>query len=165
MAGPYSSLPGGGGVGFWATRKPPWVRHYGLAAQCHIRKELIITKKKKKELRQRSSSRSRSQVRAGQLIGGASYAETAGSGTQQQRKEETITTNSDLNMKKLTTIILSAVVYSQYMESINLGSFQENMDCIYEANGLQKVKFPRNINTKGMKEFYKEILKEKAEES
>ena len=137
--------------------------HRTLAAQCHIRKEIIKTKRK--ELRQRSRSRSRSQVRASQLMGGSSYAEATRSGTQQQRKEEAIVINSDPNMKKLTTIILSAVVYSQYMESINPGSFQENMDCIYEANGLQKVKFPSNINIRGMKELYKDILREKVEES
>ena len=59
---------------------------------------------------------------------------------------------------------MSAVVYSTYMETINPGSFQENMDYMYEANGLQKVKFPKKINVQGMRKLYKDIFKVKATE-
>ena len=38
------------------------------------------------------------------------------------------------------------------------------MDYIYEANGLQKVKFPKKINVQGMQELYKDIFKDKAAE-
>ena len=64
--------------------------HRTLAAQCKIRKELIKTKRK--EIRQRSCSRSRSQVKLTQPVSGATYAKASGGGTrrpQQQQGEET----------------------------------------------------------------------------
>ena len=139
--------------------------HRTLAAQCKVRKELIKTKRK--EIRQRSRSRSRSQVRLVQPTGGTTYAETLGGGTrrpQQQQGEETINITSDPNMERLTTIIMSAVVYSTYMETINPGSFHENMDYMYEANGLQKVKFPKKIKVQGMRKLYQDIFKVKVAE-
>ena len=37
---------------------------------------------------------------------------------------------------------MSAIVYSHYMEAINPGSFQNNMNDIYKRNGLKPVNFP-----------------------
>ena len=67
-------------------------------------------------------------------------------------------------MKQMTTIILSAIIYSQFMETIEPGSFQTNMDKIYKENGLKTVKFPKQTNVSGLKELFKDILREKTDE-
>ena len=86
-------------------------------------------------------------------IGGTedrTYATAATSGNlrQETTSTENITITSDPEVRKMTTIILSAVIYSQYMETIEPGSFQRNMDSIYEENGLPRVKFPKVTNRK-----------------
>ena len=88
------------------------------------------------------------------------YATAATSGNQRQEmlRTENITITSDPVVRKMTTIILSAVIYSKCMETIELGSFQRNMDSIYEENGLPRVKFPKVTNIKGMKEMYRDII-------
>ena len=65
-------------------------------------------------------------------------------------------------LKELTTTILSAIIFSQYMESIVPGSFQKNMNKIYKLNGLKTVNFP-TINVTGMKEIYSSLVKEMKE--
>ena len=42
---------------------------------------------------------------------------------------------------------------------INPGTFQENVDKMYEENGLCKVRFPKHINIEKVKSFYKDIMK------
>ena len=64
----------------------------------------------------------------------------------------------------MTTMILSVIIYSQFMETIEPGSFQTNMDKIYKKNGLKTVKFPKQTNVSGLKELFKDILKEKTDE-
>ena len=44
--------------------------------------------------------------------------------------------------KGIITTIMSAIVYSHYMEAINPGSFQNNMNDIYKCNGLKPINFP-----------------------
>ena len=44
--------------------------------------------------------------------------------------------------KEMITTIMSAIVYSHYVEAINPGSFQSNMTDIYKRNGLKPVNFP-----------------------
>ena len=61
--------------------------------------------------------------------------------------------------KDIMTIIMSAVVYSHYMEAIVPGSFQSNMDAIYKANGLNPVKFPSQTPTGNIKELYNRLLR------
>ena len=67
-------------------------------------------------------------------------------------------------MKQMTTIIVLAIIYSQFMETIDPGSFQTNMNKIYKENGLKTVKFPKQTNVCGLKELFKDILKEKTDE-
>ena len=73
------------------------------------------------------------------------------------REQQGITSAEEI--KNLTTIILSAVIYSQYMETIIPGSFQQNMNIIYKKNGLNPVKFPEQIPVTGMSDIYKDVLK------
>ena len=42
---------------------------------------------------------------------------------------------------------------------IEPGTFQQNMDTMFEENGLQKVTFPKQTNIQGMKELYQDIPK------
>ena len=125
--------------------------HKTLAARCQIRKDLI--KEKRKAIRERSKSRSRSQTRTGGMTQqGITFADIAGTDTRGA-------TSSTEEIKQLTTIILSAVIYSQYMETIIPGSFQNNMNIIYKKNGLNPVKFPEQVPVAGMSGVYKDILK------
>ena len=136
--------------------------HRTLAAQCPIRKGLIKTRRK--EIRQRSRSRSRSQPRVNtQTTTEVPYAEMAAAGAVPKRRTEQINISCEPEMKRITTIILSSNVYSQYKEMIEPGTFQQNMDTMFEENGLQKVKFPKQTNIQGMKELYQDILKSKLE--
>ena len=136
--------------------------HRTLAAQCKIRKDLI--KKRRKEIRLRSRSRSRSQVRIDtRTTSDMTYLAAAKSGGPSQEQGRAVL-SCEPEMKELTTIILTSIVYSQYRELLEPGSFQRNMDDMYKENGLQRVKFPKQTNIAGMKELYKEILKGRLEE-
>ena len=44
--------------------------------------------------------------------------------------------------KVIITTIMPAIVYSHYVEAINPGSFQSNMNDIYKRNGLKPINFP-----------------------
>ena len=94
--------------------------HRTLAAQCPIRKGLI--KDKRKTTRDRSKSRGRSATRAG-ITDGISYASKTGTNVQDKNKGEGIDPKNKEELKELTTKILSAIIFSQYMESIVPGSF------------------------------------------
>ena len=91
------------------------------------------------------------------------YLAAARSGGPGQEQGRTVL-SCEPEMKELTTIILTSIVYSQYRELLEPGSFQRNMDAMYKENGLQRVKFPKQTNIAGMKELYKEFLKGKLEE-
>ena len=56
-----------------------------------------------------------------------------GNGVPRLTKQET---------KQIITTIMSAIVYSHYVEAIHPGSFQENMNEMYKCNGLKPVNFP-----------------------
>ena len=62
-------------------------------------------------------------------------------------------------MKDITTTIMSSIIYGYFWEMINPGTFQENVDKMYEENGLCKVRFPKRINIEKVKSFYKDIMK------
>ena len=96
--------------------------HKTLAARCQIRKDLI--KEKRKAIRERSKSRSRSQTRTGGMIQqGITYAGITGIDTRRGQEQQGATSSTE-EIKQLTTIILSAVIYSQYMETIVPGAFR-----------------------------------------
>ena len=133
--------------------------HRTLAAQCPIRKGII--KDKRKIIRDRSKSRGRSATVAGG-IAGTSYADIVRTNVQNQNKEVTVDPKNKEELKELTTKILSAIIFSQYMESIEPGSFQSNMNEMYRLNGLRQVNFP-TVNVAGMKEIYSNLIKEMKE--
>ena len=132
--------------------------HRTLAARCPVRKGLI--KQKRKEIRERSKSRNRgsSQSRGNIQYGGASYAGVT-------RRETANGDNEDVameipnEMKDITTTIMSSIIYGYFWEMINPGTFQDNVDKMYEENGLCKVRFPKRINIEKVKSFYKDIMK------
>ena len=66
-------------------------------------------------------------------------------------------------LKDMTTIILSAIIYSHYKESLMLGSFQRNMNEIYKKNGLTEVQFPKQTEMEETNNIYREILKGNAD--
>ena len=92
------------------------------------------------------------------------YAGAASGGSDQQQRIENIQIGGDPEMKHMTTIIQSVIIYSQFMETIEPGSFQTNMNKIYKENGLKTVKFSRQTNVSGLKELFRDILKEKTDE-
>ena len=137
--------------------------HHTLAARCEVRKNLI--KSKRKELRERSRSRSRARENMRfeeQLLPGISYSDRVTGRSSKGKKEEPKEVGKEI--KELTTIILSAVIYSHYMETLMPGSFQDNMDKIYRKNGLRTVKFPeQEMNIQGLSEIYRGILGDQLE--
>ena len=62
------------------------------------------------------------------------------------------------------TIIMSAIVYSHYMEDLVPGSFQENINEIYRLNGLKPVKFPVPSMAATVVEACREIFRERSRE-
>ena len=131
--------------------------HRTLAAQCKIRKDQI--KEKRKVIRDHSRSRARSQTRGThETMDGITYAKRAKQNKKQGEAGLLRIPVTDDN-KDIMTIIMSAVVYSHYMEAIVPGSFQSNMDAIYKANGLNPVKFPSQTPTGNIKELYNRLLR------
>ena len=125
--------------------------HKTLAAQCKIRKDLI--KHKRKEIRDRSRSKGRSQTRAAGRVEGVTYADSMNADT----KKGPLLTDEN---KDLMTIIMSAIVYSHYMETIIPGSFQSSMDLIYKENGLKPIKFPKHTPMGNFAEMYSNVLRQ-----
>ena len=131
--------------------------HRTLAAACKIRKELI--RKRSKEIRERSKSRNR-QGGTQDPLGAQSYS-AAATGirgpvtTSLLTKEET---------KEMLTVIMSAIVYGHYMESLVPGSFQDNVNEVYRLNGLRTVNFPSPTMTVSVMEACREIFREKSKE-
>ena len=136
--------------------------HRTLAATCKVRKDTI--KKRSKEIRDRSRSRSR-QGAASNYVGTTSYAEatrprtegsTAGQGIPSPlTKEET---------KDMLTVIMTAIVYGHYMEALVPGSFQENVNEVYRLNGLRTVKLPTPSMAATVMEACRDIFKDRSKE-
>ena len=113
-------------------------QHRTLAAACKVCKDLI--KEKSGEIRDQMRSQSNQQQYATYANAAtASKGNTAmggmgtGAGMPGLTKTET---------KEMITTIMSAIVYSHYVEAIDPGSFQSNMTDIYKRNGLKPVNFP-----------------------
>ena len=108
--------------------------HKTLAAKCPIRKELI--KEKVKKIKDNEKKKT------------STYADAT------KKQSETSTGQLDLTSKlkipeNAITTILSAIVISNMEEATQPGSFQKTMDSMYALNGLQKVKFPKDLNHRG----------------
>ena len=120
-------------------------RHRTLAAACPKHKEII--KNKGKEMRERSRLRSR--ARQAQTYAGATT-----SSVQQPQTPMLSNTYAD-EMKKLISKIITSITFAHYMEAFHPGSFQENIDKMFEINGIPKVNFPTDIVTTGIRELYR----------
>ena len=128
--------------------------HRTLAAKCPTRKE--IQKNKGKELRDRSRSQNKKKT--------ATYAEKTKQTEQQGKQTQSQTTNATevpVNFggqaglpDNYPVIIMSAIAYAHYMEVFFPGTFQEHIEQMYTINGMTAVKFPTNIKTDGMKEYF-----------
>ena len=123
-------------------------RHRTLAAACPKRKEII--KNKGKEIRERSRSRSRARQ-------AQSYAGATTSNTQQPQTSMLSNTNAD-EMKNLISKIITSITFAHYLEAFQPGSFQGNIDKMFEINGIPKVNFPTDIVTTGIRELYRDTI-------
>ena len=120
--------------------------HNALAAKCPVRKSLI--KDKRRDIRAKTRSRSRSQAKqtwqqegetkTSSKTGSRSYAQVTGVGA----GESEIKMGKIPDTSRMTTVILTAIIYAHYVETMTPGSFQETVDGIFEDNGLPKVKLP-----------------------
>ena len=131
--------------------------HRTLAATCSVRKNIM--KDKRTELRARSRSRTRN-IQAGtttKTTTDSSYRNAASQGTGAIPKME------KNEMKVIVTKVVSAVVYSHYMEAMQPGTFQRNMDEIFKKNGLPRVLFPTEIDTENVMEVFRDITREEEE--
>ena len=59
------------------------------------------------------------------------------------------------------TIIMSANVYGQYMEALEPGSFQRNVNEVYKLNGLREVKFPPPAMSSTAMKACREVFRER----
>ena len=62
--------------------------------------------------------------------------------TMQEEAWGVVCLGSPKTTKQMITTIMSAIVYSHYVEAIQPGSFQESMRDMYKCNGLKPVNFP-----------------------
>ena len=129
--------------------------HHTLAAARKIRKELI--KKTSKEVRERSKSRNRQGGMQGPMEA-QSYSETA---RERSGPETSPLTNEET---KMLTVIMSAIVYGHYMETLVPGSFQDNVNGVYRLNGLRTVNFPSPTMTISVMEACREVFWERSKE-
>ena len=129
-------------------------KHRTLAASCKVRRDLI--KEKTKEIRTRSRSQSRNRVTYAQAAvgGGTIYTDT--------QNTQGINVNKEGNneTKLLITKIITSIAFSHYMEALNPGSFQNNMNEMFKLNGIPQIQFPKQIVTENIIEIYKDSLKE-----
>ena len=136
-------------------------QHRTLAAACRIRKEII--KNKSKEYRERSKSRKRQQESYATAVRtGATYASTSATNAATQNPDTTPLTAEET--KLIVTTIMSAVVYAQYMEAVEPGSYQKNIDEMYKLNGLPPVKFPPPKMTETVTKVCRELFQQQARE-
>ena len=135
--------------------------HRTLAVACKVRKELI--KKKSKEIRERSKSRTRQGVQQ-DFTGARSFVEAARAGSEgSTRRQETTTPLTKEETRHVTvTVIMSAIVYGHYMEALVPGSFQENVSEVYRLNGLRTVKLPTPPMAASVMEACREVFRERS---
>ena len=137
-------------------------QHRTLAAACKVRKDLI--KKRSKEIRDRSHSRSRARTATHYATYSAAIqpgaSEIRGPGTRQMDEPMMSKEESKLMM----TTIMSAIIYAQYMEAVEPGSYQRNIEEIYKLNGLPPIKFPPPRMTGAVLQACREIFKEQTKE-
>lgn len=124
-------------------------RHRTLAAVCQIRKDLIKERSKNKREMSRSVTRQRAYT---------SYAAAAATGTSGTATGNIIPGISKTEMKQIITKIMSSIVYSHYVEALTPGSFQENMNKMYQMNGLNPMNFPTPPMTGAVIEACKEAF-------
>ena len=93
-------------------------QHRTLATACKIRKELI--KQKSGEIRANACSQSQHRQYS-------SYATAAGSSNSNGPKTNSVPGLTKNETKEIITTIMSAIVFSHYVEAIEPGSFQRNM--------------------------------------
>ena len=107
-------------------------QHRTLAAVCKVRKDLI--KKRSEEIRNRAKANKQ----------WGSYA----TATAANPNLSTGTANTNLpgltkdETKDMMTTIMSAIVYSHYVEALTPGTFRHNMSEMFKLNGLKPVNFP-----------------------
>ena len=100
---------------------------------CKIHKALI--KKRSGEIRDQIRSQSHQQQYTSHTdAASAIKGNTAGRGM-----ETSVPGLTKQETKQIITTIMSAIVYSHYVEAINPGSFQDNMNEMYRCNGLKGV--------------------------
>lgn len=112
--------------------------HRTLAAKCPLRKKLIKeeTRRMREEVKQNKETKAQNQDTR-------SYANAARKNIKEIKQNLPTPSDIQTNLQdNTTTIILSALIYSQMMERVEPGTFQQNMDFIYSQNNLTPVKFP-----------------------
>ena len=60
--------------------------------------------------------------------------------------------------KNLVTKIITSVAYSHYMEVFQPGTFQVNMNKMFDLNNIPRVNFPSDIITDSVRDIYSDTL-------
>ena len=135
-----------------------WRKPQNVAASCKVRKDLI--KERSREVRARS--RSRSQIRQNMQTTYASTADGDTNNRQSQRQIDSATGSVNKGeTKEMITKIITSIAFAHYMEAITPGTFQKNIDKMFELNNLPKVNFPTSIVTEGIKDMYRDTVAHK----
>ena len=120
-------------------------KHCTLAAACKTRRAL--NKEKGKEIRKRSRSRSQNRV---------TYAQA----TTHNRTQQEVNIENTQETKQPITTIITSIAFSHYMEALNPGTFQNNMDEMFRLNDIPPMKFPKEIVTHNIIEIYRDTLRD-----
>lgn len=95
--------------------------HVSVAMQCPIRKEAM--NKKRREMKESKVT---------------TYATATKQNTQPQ-----VTTTPTTEVFNMQAKTYSCMLYALFMDSANEGTFQEELDAVFEQNGLPKIKIPK----------------------
>ena len=101
------------------------------------------------------SERSRSRSRARQQTQQTYAAITTG---QQQSQTTPILSMNSEETKNLVAKIITSAAYSHYMEVFQPGTFQANMNKMFDLNNIPRVNFPADIITMNFKGIYSDTL-------
>ena len=110
-------------------------QHRTLAAACKVHKDLI----------KKSSEEIRTRARTNKQLGSYAAATAANTNMTANMTNPHNTSMPGLTKdetKDMITTIMSAIVYSHYVEALTPGTFQQNMSEMFKRNGLKPVNFP-----------------------
>ena len=129
-------------------------QHQTLAAACQICKDLI--KKRSGEIRDKIRSQSHQQQHA--TYADATITSKGNTADRGMGISAGVPGLSKAETKEMITTIMSAIVFSHYVEAIEPGSFHKTMTDMYKKNGLKPVNSPTPPTNNIIQQAYREVF-------